>query len=172
MIMPRGQQLLLPVNPLFIVITLLLALIINMLPLGRIVWLPDWLMVLLAFWSLHQPQRVGLGIAFALGLIMDVDRASLLGQHALAYTLLVYVTGAISRRLLWFSSPIQALHLLPLFALAHGVQVLLRMAAGGIFPGPLLLVAPVIETVLWPIISVLLLAPQRRAPDSDENRPL
>ena len=172
MIMPRGQQLLLPVNPLFIVITLLLALIINMLPLGRIVWLPDWLMVLLAFWSLHQPQRVGLGIAFALGLIMDVDRASLLGQHALAYTLLVYVTGAISRRLLWFSSPIQALHLLPLFALAHGVQVLLRVAAGGIFPGPLLLVAPVLETVLWPIISVLLLAPQRRAPDSDENRPL
>ena len=172
MIMPRGQQLLLPVNPLFIVITLLLALIINMLPLGRIVWLPDWLMVLLAFWSLHQPQRVGLGIAFALGLIMDVDRASLLGQHALAYTLLVYVTGAISRRLLWFSSPIQALHLLPLFALAHGVQVLLRVAAGGLFPGPLLLVAPVIETVLWPIISVLLLAPQRRAPDSDENRPL
>jgi rod shape-determining protein MreD len=172
MIMPRGQQLLLPVNPLFIVITLLLALIINMLPLGRIVWLSDWLMVLLAFWSLHQPQRVGLGIAFALGLIMDVDRASLLGQHALAYTLLVYVTGAISRRLLWFSSPIQALHLLPLFALAHGVQVLLRVAAGGIFPGPLLLVAPVIETVLWPIISVLLLAPQRRAPDSDENRPL
>ena len=80
MIMPRGQQLLLPVNPLFIVITLLLALIINMLPLGRIVWLPDWLMVLLAFWSLHQPQRVGLGIAFALGLIMDVDRASLLGM--------------------------------------------------------------------------------------------
>ena len=172
MIMPRGQQLLLPANPLFIVFTLLLALIINMLPLGRIVWLPDWLMVLLAFWSLNQPQRVGLGIAFALGLIMDVDRGSLLGQHALAYTLLVYVTGAISRRLLWFSSPIQALHLLPLFALAHGVQVLLRVAAGGIFPGPLLLVAPAIETVLWPIISVLLLAPQRRAPDSDENRPL
>ncbi len=172
MIMPRGQQLLLPVNPLFIVITLLLGLVINMLPLGRIVWLPDWLMVLLAFWSLHQPQRVGLGIAFVLGLIMDVDRGSLLGQHALAYTLLVYVTGAISRRLLWFSSPIQALHLLPMFALAHGVQGMRRAAAGGIFPGPMVLVAPAIETVLWPSISVLLLAPQRRAPDSDENRPL
>ena len=172
MIMPRGQQLLLPVNPIFIVITLLLALVINMLPLGRIVWLPDWLMVLLAFWSLNQPQRVGLGIAFLLGLVMDVDRGSLLGQHALAYTLLVYVTGTISRRLLWFSSPIQALHLLPLFALAHGVQVVLRVAVGGIFPGPWFLMAAVIETLLWPIISVLLLAPQRRAPDSDENRPL
>ncbi len=66
MIMPRGQQLLLPVNPLFIVVTVLIGLAINMLPLGRIVWLPDMLMVLLAFWSLNQPQRIGLGIAFVL----------------------------------------------------------------------------------------------------------
>lgn len=172
MIMPRGQQLLLPVKPLFIVVTLLIGLAINMLPLGRIVWLPDVLVVLLAFWSLHQPQRVGLGLAFALGLIMDVDRSSLLGQHALAYTLLVYVTGWMSRRLLWFSSPVQALHLLPVFAVVHGIQVLLRVVTGGIFPGIEFLIAPVIETMLWPVLSVLLLAPQRRAPDSDENRPL
>ena len=172
MIMPRGQQLLLPVNPLFIVVTLLIGLAINMLPLGRIVWLPDVLVVLLAFWSLHQPQRVGLGLAFALGLIMDVDRSSLLGQHALASTLLVYVTGWMSRRLLWFSSPVQALHLLPVFAVVHGIQVLLRVVTGGIFPGIEFLIAPVIETMLWPVLSVLLLAPQRRAPDSDENRPL
>lgn len=172
MIMPRGQQLLLPVKPLFIVVTLLIGLTINMLPLGRIVWLPDVLVVLLAFWSLHQPQRVGLGLAFALGLIMDVDRSSLLGQHALAYTLLVYVTGWMSRRLLWFSSPVQALHLLPVFAVVHGIQVLLRVVTGGIFPGIEFLIAPVIETMLWPVLSVLLLAPQRRAPDSDENRPL
>ena len=172
MIMPRGQQLLLPVNPLFIVVTVLIGLAINMLPLGRIVWLPDMLVVLLAFWSLNQPQRIGLGIAFVLGLIMDVDRASLLGQHALAYTLLVDVTGWMSRRLLWFSSPVQALHLLPLFAVAHGIQVLLRVATGGVFPGLEFLLAPVFETLLWPLVSVALLAPQRRAPDSDENRPL
>ena len=172
MIMPRGQPLLLPVNPRFIVVTLLIGLVINMLPLGRIVWLPDVLVVLLAFWSLNQPQRVGLGLAFALGLIMDVDRSSLLGQHALAYTLLVYVTGWMSRRLLWFSSPVQALQLLPVFAAAHGIQVLLRVATGGIFPGLEFLIAPMIETLLWPALSVVLLAPQRRAPDSDENRPL
>ena len=172
MIMPRGQQLLLPVNPLFIVVTLVIALAFNMLPLGRIVWLPDLLMVLLAFWGLNQPQRVGMGTGFALGLLMDVDRASLLGQHALAYTLLMYVAGAASRRMSWFSSPVQALHLLPLFAAVHGIQVLMRVVAGGIFPGPMLLVAPLIEALLWPLVSGLLLAPQRRAPDSDENRPL
>ena len=115
MIMPRGQQLLLPVNPLFIAASLLVALVIDMLPLGRVVGRPDLLVVLLAFWGMHQPQRVGMGVAFVLGLLIDVDRSSLLGQHALAYTLLVYGAAALARRLSWFSSPVQALHLLPLF---------------------------------------------------------
>ena len=172
MIMPRGQQLLLPVNPLFIVVSLLAALALNMLPLGRQAWQPDLLMVLLAFWALNQPQRVGMGVAFLLGLCMDVDRSSLLGQHALAYALLVFAAGAMSRRLSWFSTPVQALHLLPLFALVHGLQVLLRMVAGGLMPGVLVVVAPLIEALLWPLVSGLLLAPQRRPPDSDENRPL
>jgi rod shape-determining protein MreD len=172
MIMPRGQQLLLPVNPLFIVVSLLTALALNMLPLGRQAWQPDLLMVLLAFWALNQPQRVGMGVAFLLGLCMDVDRSSLLGQHALAYPLLVFAAGAMSRRLSWFSTPVQALHLLPLFAVVHGLQVLLRMVAGGIAPGVLVVAAPLIEALLWPLVSGLLLAPQRRPPDSDENRPL
>ena len=172
MIMPRGQQLLLPVNPLFIVVTVLIGLAINMLPLGRIVWLPDMLMVLLAFWSLNQPQRIGLGIAFVLGLIMDVDRASLLGQHALAYTVLIYCAIMIHRRILWFSVPGQALQLLPLFALAHAITILLRLIGGAMFPGWQVLLGPVLEAALWPIVSVLLLAPQRRAPNPDANRPL
>ena len=46
------------------------------------------------------------------------------------------------------------------------------MMAGGVFPGWDLLIAPAIEAVLWPVVSMLLLAPQRRAPDPDENRPL
>ena len=46
MIMPRGQQLLLPVNAVFIVISLLLCLAVNLVPLGRWVWMPDLLMVL------------------------------------------------------------------------------------------------------------------------------
>ncbi len=172
MIMPRGQQLLLPANPLFIAASLFLALVVDMLPLGRIAWLPDLLVVLLAFWAMHQPQRVGMGVGFALGLLMDVDRSSLLGQHALAYTLLVFVAGAAARRLTWFSSPVQALHMLPLFAAVHAVQVLLRMAANGSAPGWIFLVAPLIEALLWPLVTRILLAPQRRAPDSDENRPL
>jgi rod shape-determining protein MreD len=60
----------------------------------------------------------------------------------------------------------------PLFAVAHGVELVIRMMGGGIFPGWIMLLAPLIEALLWPIVSVLLLVPQRRAPDRDENRPL
>ena len=172
MIMRPGQQLLLPANPLFIWGSLLLALVANMLPLGRVPWMPDIVAVVLVFWSVHQPQRVGIGIAFFFGLFMDVHQAALLGQHALAYTALSFFAITIHRRLLWFSVPSQAVQVLPLFAAAHAIELALRMAAGGAFPGYHILLAPLVEAVLWPFISVILLAPQRRAPDPDENRPL
>jgi rod shape-determining protein MreD len=44
--------------------------------------------------------------------------------------------------------------------------------AGGMFPGWMLLLAPLVEALLWPLVTLLLLAPQRRAPDPDQNRPL
>jgi rod shape-determining protein MreD len=55
---------------------------------------------------------------------------------------------------------------------AHVVELLVRLAAGGSFPGWDYFLAPVIEGLLWPLATVLLLAPQRRAPDPDDNRPL
>ncbi len=173
MIMPRGaDQLLLPANPLFIATTLLVALGLDMLPLGRQPAMPDLLALALVFWNVHQPRRVGVGWAFAFGLIMDVHQAALLGQHALAYTLLSYVAVNIHRRLLWFGVVEQALQILPLFFGAHVVSLAVRMLAGGMFPGWWLLLAPGVEALLWPLVTVMLLAPQRRAPDPDQNRPL
>lgn len=173
MIMPRGSdQLLLPVNPFFIAITLLAALGLNLLPLGRHPALPDLLAVALVFWNVHQPRRVGVGVAFGFGLLMDVHQGALLGQHALAYTLLSFAAISVHRRLTWFALPEQALQILPVFAAAHGVSLVVRMMAGGLFPGWELLLSPLFEAALWPLVTVVLLAPQRRAPDPDENRPL
>lgn len=172
MIMPKGQQLLLPVSPAFIAASLIVGLAFNMLPLGRVVWTPDLVMVLLVFWGVHQPLRVGMGIAFLLGLCMDVYQAALLGQHALAYTALMYGAIFAHRRLLWFSVPSQALQVMPLFIVAHAIELLVRLLSGGILPGFEGAIAPVLETLLWPLASWILLAPQRRPPDRDQNRPL
>lgn len=177
MIMRQGQQqLLLPANPLFIWGSLLLALLWVMLQnmglWGRAAWVPDLLAVVLVFWAVHQPLRVGVGFAFAFGLVIDVHQGSVLGQHALAYTVLNFFATSIHRRLLWFPVPSQALHVLPLFFTAHAVELAVRMMVGGTFPGLTVLLAPVIESLLWPIVSVILLLPQRRAPDRDDHRPL
>jgi rod shape-determining protein MreD len=175
MIMRSGQQLLLPANPLFIWASLLVAMLLNFLittALGRAAWVPDVLAVTLVFWSIHQPLRIGIGVAFFFGVCTDVQQAALLGQHALSYTALSFVAIAIHRRLLWFSVPSQALQVLPLFAAGHALELAVRMLGGGAFPGLSVLFAPLLEAVLWPIISIVLLAPQRRAPDPDANRPL
>ena len=173
MIMARGtDQLLLPVNPFFIALTLLVALLLEMLPGGRHPAAPDVLALVLVFWNVHQPRRVGVGVAFAFGLVMDVHQGAVLGQHALAYTLLSYLAITVHRRVLWFSLPSQALHVLPVFFAGHAVALLARLAAGGMFPGWGMLLAPVFEALLWPVVVLLLLAPQRRAPDPDKNRPL
>lgn len=173
MIMSRSSdQLLLPVNPLFLWFTLLLAFALNILPVGRAPALPDFVAVVLVFWNVNQPRRVGVGLAFLFGLVMDVHAGAVLGQHALAYTLLSYFAITIHRRLLWFPVPWQALQILPLFVAAHLVSLVVRMLAGGMFPGWQLLLAPLFEALLWPVVTWLLLAPQRRAPDPDQNRPL
>ena len=176
MIMRPGQQLLLPANPVFIwgslIGALLLNILMNMGLWGRAAWVPDMLVVALVFWSVHQPLRIGVGIAFFYGLVMDVQQGALLGQHALAYTVLGYFAVFMHRRLLWFDVPTQAVQVLPLFFAVHALELLVRLIAGGGFPGWDNLLAPVIEATLWPVASVLLLAPQRRAPDPDDNRPL
>lgn len=170
MIMRSGQQLLLPASPVFIGATLLVALLINML--GQQPWLPDVLALTLVFWTVHQPLRVGIGAAFCFGLIMDVQQAGLLGQHALSYAALSYLGIMIHRRLLWFPVPMQALQVLPLLMAAHVLGLLLRLAAGAAWPAWSFWLSPVLQALLWPVASVLLLMPQRRAPDPDENRPL
>lgn len=176
MIMRPGQQLLLPASPLFIWVSLLGALLLSMLQnmgfWGRAAWAPDLLALVLVFWSVHQPLRVGIGVAFVFGLLVDVHQGGLLGQHALSYTVLSFFAITIHRRLLWFSVPSQAFQVLPLFAAAHVIELILRMISGGSFSGLLILLAPVIESLLWPVVSVLLLLPQRRAPNPDANRPL
>mgnify|MGYP003584204128 CR=1 FL=1 len=169
---PGQQQLLLPVSPLFMWTSLVVALLVNMVPIGRAAWAPALLPLVIVFWSVHQPSRIGIGAAFMFGLLMDVHQAAMLGQHALSYTTLGFLATMIHRRLLWFPLVSQALQVLPLFALSHLIELAIRMIGGGAFPGWSLLVAPALEAALWRLASLVLLAPQRRTPEPDANRPL
>ena len=87
MIMPKSSdQLLMPVNPFFVWFTLLFAFALNIVPLGRVAAMPDFLALVLVFWNVHQSRRVGVGVAFVFGLLMDVHSGAVLGQHECSQT--------------------------------------------------------------------------------------
>lgn len=170
--MSHPHYILLPANSLFIAFSLAIALMLNLLPWGHWVGVPDFVALVLVFWSIHQPRKVGIGLAFCMGLLMDVHDATLLGENALAYTLLSYFAIMIHRRVLWFHSGVQALHILPLLLVTQVVQLLVRVLVSGRFPGWFYFLESFSTALLWPVVSALLLAPQRRVVDRDETRPI
>jgi rod shape-determining protein MreD len=168
----RPEYLLLPASRAFIAATILVAFVLNILPWGRVYGVPDFLAIVLVFWNIHQPRKVGIGIAFLVGLLMDVHASALFGARAPAYSLLSYGAMSMHRRVPWFRLGGQMLHVLPLFLVAQLVVVAVRMAVGGPFPGLGYFLQSVSSTLLWPLADVLLLAPQRSAVDRDDNRPI
>lgn len=168
----RPSALLLPANPLFVWGTLVAALMLNLLPAGPTSWLPDFLALALVFWNVHQPRRVGIGAAFVFGLLMDVHNGALFGEHALAYTLLAYGAITLHRRILWFPVGAQSLHVLALLLVAQVVSLLVRLWVGGSFPGSVYFLGSLIGAAAWPLVTWVLLAPQRRPAERDDTRPL
>jgi rod shape-determining protein MreD len=166
------HYILLPANRLFIFFSLVAAFLLNLLPWGQVVGVPDFVALVLVFWAIHQPRMIGISIAFLMGVLMDVNQATLLGENALAYTLLSYFSIMIHRRVLWFPVGTQALHILPLLLLTQVVQLLVRLIVSGKYPHWYYFSESFVSALLWPLVTWLLLAPQRRAINRDENRPI
>jgi rod shape-determining protein MreD len=167
-----SRRILLPARGWFIWASLFLALCLNLMPVGRLPILPDWVALVLAFWCVHQPLRIGMSTAFFLGLIMDVGDGSVMGQHALAYVPLAFAAGGLSRRILWFPLAQQALHVMPLLLATQIIMVVARTFGGGEFPGVLYFTASLTGALLWHPLTYLLLLPQYRPVERDDNRPI
>jgi rod shape-determining protein MreD len=131
------------------------------------------LALVFAFWACREPRLVGFGVALIFGLLMDVHDGKVIGEHALSYVLIAYACVMLSRRLPSFDSLSQALHIWPVFLAAQLLTLLVRAFFGAGFPGwiPALL-APTLTALAWPVAAWILLAPQRKPLDTDQNRPL
>jgi rod shape-determining protein MreD len=160
--LPARSQILMPVRASTIVGSFALALFLNFLPWPDVRVVPDFVALVLAFWCVRQPRLVGIGIGWMIGLVADAGNGVLLGQHALAYSLLAFLAIWLSRRILWFGPGLQALHVALLLLVSQGAALLVRLAAGDPFPGWVILVGPLVGAALWPAATWLLLLPQRR----------
>jgi rod shape-determining protein MreD len=143
----------------------IVALGLEMLPWGQ--WpVPGFLALTIVFWSVYQPRRIGMALAWLLGLVMDVYSGALLGQHALAYSFLSFGAIALHRRLLWYSLIGQALQLLPLFFLAQLIVVIVHFFFTGVLPQWFHFISPIATAVLWAPVSRAVLARLNRPASS------
>jgi rod shape-determining protein MreD len=167
-----SRRILLPARVWFIYFSLLAAFVLNLTPLGRVPGIPDWLALVLCFWCIHQPLKVGMAAGFFFGLAMDVANAGVMGQHAFAYVLLAFAACGLSRRVLWFPLAQQALHVLPLLLGAQLVMLAIRLATGAEFPGLLYFLSSLVAALLWHPLNYVLLLPQYQPVERDDNRPI
>lgn len=141
-----------------IAVTLIVGLMLAILPLPD--WAeafrPEWVLLILVYWCMALPNRVGVGVAWTMGLLVDVAQGSLLGQHALGYAVIAFLIIEAHQRVRVFPVWQQALVLLTLLLL-H--QFLMTWIDGmtGHAPQTLEIFAPaLVGTLLWPWIFVLL----------------
>ena len=122
-----------------IVLWLFVAVLFDLLPWHDMRGIPDLVSLAVLFWAIHESRRVNVGSAFFLGLLMDAANGVLIGQHALAYSVLAYGGIVLSRRLL----------------LNQILLLILGMAAGGTFPGWSYFIGCLSAAALWPVLSLL-----------------
>ncbi len=139
-------------------LTLLGAFILNMFPWGNSPWVPDFLLITLAFWVLQAPEKINLISAFVLGLLMDIQTSQFLGVHAIVYVTASFVIIYEQRRLLNATLLGQTFIMLKVFLIANFVFLLILWI---IWPGreisfAFIIIPSVIETCLWPIFKKVL----------------
>jgi rod shape-determining protein MreD len=144
-----------PVRRLPMALSALVALALAVVPLPAAVdaFRPDFLVLVVFYWSIETPRAGGLALAFTAGLALDVVRGDVLGQHALALTLMAAWATHLRLRLRVFSVVSQSL---TIFALLTGYQFVLFWVDGAT-GNPVTTfnrwLAPVIGGLIWPLLA-------------------
>ena len=127
------QEIMRPVSNLFIASSVLAALLLNALP-WEGVWLvlrPDFVAVVLLYWCTHKPYRLGIGLAWAVGILSDVNDASLFGQHALSYTVLAFGGIVLNRRIRMFDLREQTTQVFLILLATYSVYAVVHWQVNG-----------------------------------------
>ncbi|MEH6357362.1 MAG: rod shape-determining protein MreD [Pseudomonadales bacterium] len=141
-----------------IYVSFLVALMLSALPLPEDMqlWRPEWVLLVLLYWIVALPTRVGLGTAWVMGILLDVLEGSLLGLNALALTIVAYVMILVYQRVRMFSWVQQVLFVFALVALNQFIAHWVKGILGGSSQSLMFLVPALVSAVLWPVLFMLL----------------
>lgn len=138
--------------------SLVAAFLLQMMPLPQLLLplKPYWVGIVLIYWAIELPERVGLGFAFLFGLAGDVLTGELLGEQALRLVVLAFIVLRFRARLRFFPMWQQALAVLALLLNDRIVTLMVRGFSGEAMPSTAYWIAPVTGMLMWPLVFLLL----------------
>jgi len=141
-----------------IVLSFIVAYMLTAMPLPdwAVNWRPAWVSIVLIYWCLAIPDRVGIGIAWTLGLLLDVQQGTVFGQHAVTLTIMAYIIIKLHQRIRVFPLVQQAMLVCLLLLLAQLLTLWIR-AMMGIPPQHWTYWTPALTSmVIWPWLFIIL----------------
>lgn len=143
---------------LIIFATFLVGLVLSQMPLpDLLVWArPEWVMLMLIYWVMALPHRIGLGSAFLLGILLDVVRGSVLGLSALSLTLIAFLVLILYKRLRMFPLWQQSLMVLVLVGINQLLFHWMQSITGTTGDSLLFLLPSLVSALVWPWLYLLL----------------
>ena len=148
-----------------VVLTFAFAILLEILPLPSYAKLlrPDWVALVLVYWCMAIPDRVGVGGAWMLGLFLDTLYGSLLGEQALAKAMLAFLTLHFTLRLRMFPRWQQAIAVGVLIAISDLLILMVKSLVHGTPPIWSNTAPMVVNVILWPFLFAILREVRRRA---------
>ena len=150
---------------LLIALTFFLAMVLAVVPLPEwALWArPEWLFMLLIYWTIALPERCGVLTAAVTGLLQDSLTGCLLGKHVLAYSLVITIALVGYKRLRMYDAWQQAGLVFLLLSAEQLIEYWVSLAVGYPVQGLWFLLPAVMGALLWPWILVFLRGIRRKA---------
>lgn len=150
---------------LVIYLSFIVGLILLILPLPDWVriYRPDWVALILIYWSMALPKRVGLWSALIIGLLADSLLGTLLGQHALALVVITYLNLNVYLRIRVLSLAQQSLYVFSLLVISQLIIAWMDGIMGLTVPVQAIFGAPFVGMLMWPWAFVILRDIRRKA---------
>jgi rod shape-determining protein MreD len=145
-----------------IALTFVVAMVLAILPLPDSVPIelgylrPQWVVLVLIYWVIALPDRVGILVAWSIGLIVDVLLGSLLGQHGVAFILVAYIASSLYQRLRMFSLWQQSMIVFAIVGLNQLINFWIESIVGIGDWNLWYLLSSVVSALLWPSVFLLL----------------
>ena len=117
---------------------------------------PEWVVLVLIYWVVALPQRIGLVIAWVIGLLVDVLSGSLLGQHGLVFIIIVYITASLYQRLRMFAVWQQSLIVFGIVSLSQLVDFWIENIVGLARWELWYLFPAIMSAFMWPWVFMVL----------------